>query len=203
MPSAMSDQLAHWLSTFSDQEAARITKVAAEAVGLRIMELIGETYPPEPPNQAEWRGKMLHTDKQRRWWWAMMNRLARGEIVPDSLRGWRAAYRTVKGRKTLVISGHYKRSGTMVRSLNYAVSAAPHGSIIEVGPTMAREQRVAKAGETVATYAEYVIGPKPPKGKQARIHQDRWLPLFDLLERHSTELFGLFYEEAMREIQRR
>jgi hypothetical protein len=196
----LSEQVVYWLETFSPKVQSQIIAEAATDVSLRIQEMVGASYPPDPPNQADWRGKMIRTEKQKRWWWAMMNKLARGEVVPDALHGWRAAYRQVKGHKVLVISGHYKRTGTLVRSIGTHSETDKSGTSIEVGPGLAAEMDKRE----VEAYSRYVIDLPPSQGgQQAAIHQNRWLPLFTLLETSQDELFDLFARSLIAGIDKR
>lgn len=180
---------------FSDEAIGRMIIAAADDVGLAVLEKVGEEYPPAAPTGQE--PSPLHTKKQWRWWWAMMHNIASKEgDVPESLRGWRASYRRVDGRKTIVINpgSHYKRTGTMVRSINYDVVKEGRGITITVGPTMAR----ADGGD----YARFVIGLPPPDGEQARIHQDRWIPLETLIADMDDKLFSVFMKSLNKELDK-
>jgi hypothetical protein len=184
---------------FDDDTVLAIMDAAADAIGIQALDNLGDVYPPKPPGPDA--PSPLVTPKQKRWWWAMMNKIADGEEVPETLRGWKVSRRKVHGRKTLVIaaSSGYKRTGTLVRSINYEVRRSGQGITVAIGPSMAREST---AG-TEADYADWVIGMPPPVGKQARIHQDRWVPLQIAIERMAPELLDKFEEELIEQIRTR
>lgn len=184
---------------FDADTVGKIVQEAADVIGIEALDRLGSIYPPSPPDDSS--PSPIHTDKQRRWWWAMMNKIASGEPAPESLRGWKASYKKVAGRKTLVINPRsgYKRTGTLVRSINYEVRHSGQGVTVAIGPTMARE---ATAG-SAADYADFVIGNPPPEGKQARIHQDRWAPLEKAVADMSDELLDKFEEELIEQIRKR
>lgn len=195
------DLLESYLSLLGEYELREIVAEAGQVVGLKIMELVGSTYPPEPPERGGDRSP-LQTPKQIRWWWAMMHAIANGQPVPDSLRGWKAAYKTVNGVKTLVIdsSSGYKRTGSLVRSIGYEVREYSRGIDLLVGPSLGRD---AGSGKNVEDYAKFVIDLPPPEGEQARIHQDRWVPLARLIEEHIDELYALWWDEIKKRLQQR
>jgi len=191
---------------FAEEEILAIMNHAARLAGEQAIEFLTSEYPPEtPPRMGPHKGVLpekspLQTPKQWKWWWAMMGRIARGESVPQSLRGWRAAYQVIDGRKTLVLDGGYTRTGTLVRSLSYEVGAIKNGIEIAVGPGAAREFSEKK--EDIADYAQYVIDEAPPGGYQAPIHRDRWKPMFEILESNIDAIMQTFFDAAVEEMER-
>lgn len=186
------------LKQFDPEEAEDILLSAAEKAGVEAVARVRNEYPPEPPGKDA--PTPLMTAKQWRWWWAMMRNIAEHREVPDSLRGYKAAYRKVNGVRKLVISGHYKRTGTLVRSINYDVQTSREGFSILVGPGMAREH---KAGSNIASYAEYVIGYPPPEGHQAAIHQGRWKPIYDIISEASDDIIDVFFDNFIEDVYSR
>lgn len=184
---------------FNDQAVYDIVYEAAELVGAEAVDRLGDIYPPDPPGPGA--PSPLHTAKQWRWWWGSMHRIAKGEPVAESLRGWKAVYRKINGRKTLVIkSGSgYKRTGTLVRSISHKVDKKDRGVVIDIGPAMAREF----TGDTAADYADFVIGLPPPAGPQARIHQGRWVPLVQAIEDMNDALLDMLEKEIVEGVRRR
>jgi len=184
---------------FDDDAVYDMIEEAADVIGMTALEELGDIYPPDPPDGTE--PSPLRTPKQRRWFWWSMTRIARGEPVSESLRGWKASYKKINGHKTLVISDKsgYKRTGTLVRSINYEVNKKGDGVIVAIGPTMAREV----GGGDVADYASYVIGLPPPEGYQAKIHQDRWVPLETAIANMSDKLMEVFQDELIEIVRKR
>lgn len=185
------------VTMFSADTLNEILIAAADATGVSAVAFVLDEYPPESPGRPTPPGRSpIRTPKQKRWWWATMNAIAKGESPPEELRGWKAAYKKVAGRKTIVISGGYKRTGTMVRGITHKVTKVGKlGVDIKVGASMARNK---KEG-----YADYVIGLPPPKGQQAAIHQDRWIPLVTILKKRQPELYKIFIQNIGLEMQKR
>lgn len=189
----------HLLEQFDPTEAKDILVKAGDAAGLVIIAKVKDEYPPLPPQRGQY-VTPLQTAKQLRWWWYNMREIAKGNPPPDSLRGWKAAYRKVNGVRTLVLSGHYKRTGTLVRSIDYDVASNSRGLTVRVGPTMGRKSAESdKAGD----YGNYVIGMPPPDGPQARIHQDRWQPLQLIVNEATDEAYDAFFDKFSDEVYNR
>src|SRR5512139_4132322 len=100
---SLSELVSHLLEQFDPQEAKDILEKAGNAAGIVVLAKVKDEYPPLPPQRGQY-VTPLQTAKQLRWWWAQMSAIASGDPVPDSLRGWKAAYRKVHGKRTLVIS---------------------------------------------------------------------------------------------------
>ena len=80
--------------------------------------------------------------------------------------------------------------------MDYHVGQIGHAGVtVEIGPTMARGVQ-----DTDLGYAKYVIGTPPD---QARIHQDRWTPLEELIADNEGDLFRVFMDALMRELDSR
>ncbi len=179
----------HLLKQFNPDEAKAILVKAGDAAGIVVLGKVKDEYPPLPPTKGEYITP-LQTAKQIRWWWAQMNAIADGQAPPESLRGYKAVRRKVDGVRKLVISGHYKRTGTLVRAIDFETSATRRGTLVEIGPTMGRQNN---ASSEVGKYADYVIGLPPPEGQQARIHQDRWLPLQLIVDEAADDAYEQFF----------
>ena len=123
------------------------------------------------------------TAKQRRWWWGTMHAKAQGRS--QELPGWKAAYKKVNGRKALVISGAYKRTGTLVKSLAYEVRQTPTMTEIIYGTNRA--------------YAKYVIDATD----QATYHKGNWRTLQALARDSKAHVVQVFDETINAEIERR
>lgn len=184
---------------FDDNTVGDMVQIAAGAVGVQAIDRLGDIYPPPSPDGSE--PSHIRTDKQRRWWWASMHAIAKGEPVAESLRGWKASYKRIAGRKTLVIApgSGYKRTGTLVRSIDYDVRRTGQGVEIGIGPSMAREGGMYAEAE----YAQFVLDEPPPDGKQARIHEGRWLPIKTAIAGMSNDLLDTFEETLIEEVRRR
>lgn len=163
-----------------------VLQVGGERAGAKIDELVRSVL---PPGEQSSKPSPLRTAKQRRWWWATMNAKAAGKS--RALPGWKAVYKVVDGRKTLVISGQYKRTGKLVQSLTWIVVATNSSARVSYG-----SNRV---------YAPYVLGnpmdPDPSK-RQALIHQSTWTPLHHIIYTHLNEINDQFLKGAMTEIER-
>lgn len=185
-------------AVFDEKVVNGMIRVAANKAGIEGLRLVLNAYPPLPPSPGA--PSPLRTPKQWRWWWAQMSALAdpkRRASVPDSLRGWKARWVKEGNRRVLSISGHYKRTGTLVRSLSYDVDQQSGNTVIAIGPTMARgisHQESHKPGE----YAKYVIGKKD----QAPIHKGRWEPLVDIVDGNSKLIIQAFLTAFAEEVKR-
>lgn len=151
----LSDWEAHRrkLERFAQREQQIIVREAAELAGAAFDEVVRSELPPprRPMRQAP-----FWTAKQRRWWWGTMHAKAQGS---KALPGWKAAYKIRDGRKMLVISGFYRRTGTLVKSLTYEVRQRWPDTDVVYGTNRA--------------YARYVIDQRD----QARYHKGNWKTL--------------------------
>jgi hypothetical protein len=138
------------------------------------LDRIARTELPPPvrtrPQAAHW------TAKQRRWWWGTMRAKALGKS--QALPGWKAAYRKIEGRTVLVISGSYKRTGTLVRSLTYDIRQTADMTEVRYGTNRA--------------YAKWVID----RESQATYHKGNWATLQDMAERNAAKLQDAFADGA-------
>jgi hypothetical protein len=142
------------LERFTRQEQQAILREAGELAGATFDSIVRTTLPPPVRKQRQahhW------TDRQRAWWWATMHEkaLRRSQELP----GWRAVYKEIDGRKTLVISGGYVRTGTLVKSLTYEVRQSGQVTDVIYG--------------TNRDYAVYVID----RDRQAAYHKGNWKTL--------------------------
>jgi hypothetical protein len=164
----------------------------ANDVGMFVLEIVKSHYPP-PQRVRGTAPSPLRTPKQKAWFWYWMNQIAQGNkgAAPESLRGWVAAYKTVEGRKTLVIDPNsgYIRTGSLVRGISFEIRVTDNAVIIAVGPGLARTE-----DEGIMSYAEYVIGLPPPAGNQARYHQGNWTPLEQLVQDNSEAIYEFMME---------
>lgn len=172
-------QLQRRIQQFTLQQQQVIIRSAAEVAGAKFDEIVRSELPPprRPLRQShKW------TARQRRWWWATMHAKARGES--KDLPGWKAAYRKVDGRKRLVISGFYKRTGKLVQSLNYEVRQAWPVTDVVYG--------------TNREYAPFVID----EDRQAEYHRGNWKTLQQFLRDNQQKVLSAFEHAVEREIQR-
>lgn len=190
------------LDLFATQQVSRILRAGAEAAGRAAVKTARQTYPPPQRTRGQRRGATgrfisgkspLRTQRQIRWWWATMRGKAEGSIPSTVLPGWTAAYATVDGRKRLVISGSYKRSGQLERSLKFSVEMTEG----ETGPSAVTD---VYADPELAPYAKYVIGQPPPEGDQALYHQGHWIPLVTLLDRNSQEILDAAEQPILEQV---
>jgi hypothetical protein len=149
-----------------------IAHQAAELTAATLDQKARETLPPPPRRLPQAR---LWTEKQRRWWWGTMSRAADGRGQPPW--GWRAR-RDEAGR--LQISGAYRRTGTLVKSLAWEARRDKSGTTIRYG--------------TNRVYARYVIDEE----QQAEYHRGNWPTLQALVNRHAPTLHRFFGEEVGR-----
>mgnify|MGYP003438757638 CR=1 FL=1 len=160
-------------------DQTRALRAGATQVGVQFDEIARGEYPPEVRKRA---AAPYWTRKQTRWWWATMRAKALGKS--KALPGWKAAYRKVNGRKTLVLSGGYKRTGTLVRSLSYDVQTITGGVQMVYG--------------TNRQYAKWVLD----LADQATYHKGNWTPLQSLAAQHAGALQRVFEQAVINEIRR-
>lgn len=184
MPATL--QLAEWDALMKDirrlveEEQKIILRRAVTEVGVQVDEIARNDMPPE----VRQRGVAKYwTPRQRRWWWATMHKKASGES--RALPGWKAVYRVVNGVKRLEISGAYRRTGTLVKSLTYQVDQ-PSAS-----------QTLLRYG-TNRTYAPYVIDEK----RQSRYHEGNWPTLQGIVRDHLPKLQKTFADKVFEEVNK-
>jgi len=168
------------LERFARHEQQAIIREAAELAGAAFDGIVRSALPPPVRRKRQ---APYWTAKQRRWWWGMMHRKARGKS--KALPGWKAVYKKVDGRKTLVISGSYRRSGTLVKSLTYEVRQ--QGDVTDI------------AYGTNRGYARYVIDQK----KQAEYHKGNWKTLQQFAVESTATVRRAFETGINRAVQRR
>lgn len=142
------------LEQFAQRDQQAILREAAELAGATFDEVVRSELPPPrrpQPQAPHW------TDKQRRWWWGTMHAKAQGKS--KALPGWKAAYKKKDGRKVLVLSGFYRRTGTLIKSLTYEVRQSGPNTDVVYG--------------TNRDYAQYVID----RNRQAQYHRGNWKTL--------------------------
>ena len=154
-----------------------IFETAGKTAGAKFDQLVREELP--PPVRVQ-RQAPYWTDKQRRWWWGTMHAKAQGKS--KALPGWKAVYRQVNGRKTLIISGHYKRTGKLVQSLTYDVVTHADETLIRYG-----SNRLS---------AKYVIDQED----QATYHKGNWRTLNAMAADYQDEVTLTFAKVVWREI---
>jgi hypothetical protein len=168
------------LTRFMREDQQRIIRESAEQVGVTFDDFVKEKLPPEP---RPLKVAQYWTTKQRGWWWATMHAKANGQST--ALPGWKAVYRRVEGRKVLVISGHYKRTGTLVRTLDFDVRQTANITTVHYG--------------TNRPYAKWVID---LDGPQSKYHKGNWPTLQALLSQALPLLRKTFAEEVNRRTQK-
>lgn len=160
-------------------------QAGGDRAGLKLDELVRTTLPPAKQSS----GPNLHTDKQRRWWWATMHAKAKGKS--RALPGWKAVYRVVEGRKTLVISGHYKRTGKLMQSMTWE--------------TLVQGDTVTVRYGTNRVYGPFVVGDPEEADRnkrQAVIHRGNWTPLHVIAQQHLPAINDEFIAGATEVIRR-
>lgn len=168
------------LEKLIETEQAAVIRIAAETAGVKLDEIVRNELPPEPRKKSvaqHW------TPRQVRWWWATMAKKAQGQS--RALPGWKAAYRTVDNKKTLVISGAHKRTGTLVKSLTYQVDQQGRNTTLRYG--------------TNNQAARYTID----KENQSRYHKGNWKTLQDLVEKNMDAVQGAFADRLTKEAKER
>ena len=162
-----------------------ILRAGANRAGAKFDGIVRSELPPTPRplHQAQhW------TAKQRAWWWGTMHAKAQGRS--KALPGWRAVYKKVRVpgtkrvRKVLVISGSYRRTGTMVRSLTYDVVQTADATEVRYG--------------TNTLYAKWVID----EVNQAQYHKGNWKTLQQFAAENEEPVRAAFAEGAFEEIDR-
>jgi len=157
------------LQQFMQSGVSQVIKRAAEDVGVTFDDAVKKKLPPAPrPRKVS----KYWTEKQRAWWWATMRAKANGQS--NELPGWSAKWRKVAGKRVLVISGHYKRTGVLVRSLTYTVTQSGDMTTVRYG--------------TNVQYAKWVID----LDNQSKYHQGQWLTLQTELQRQTPLLRDVF-----------
>jgi hypothetical protein len=154
-----------------------VLRKGAEAAAVELDGFVKDTLPPPVRKQ---RASHRWTPKQRRWWWATMRDKALGKS--QALPGWTAVFKRVGGRQVLVISGGYKRTGTMVRSLDFRVRQTRGAVNVDYGPNV--------------QYAPVVIG----EGAQAEYHKGNWPTLQALTRQREPVIIRVFADRALREL---
>ncbi|MHC4617403.1 MAG: hypothetical protein ACYTEQ_06580 [Planctomycetota bacterium] len=142
------------LDRYAKRDQQRILRNAADQVGVTFDNVVKKKL---PPNVRKLKAAPHWTAKQRKWWWATMRAKADGKS--NKLPGWKAKWRQIKGKKTLVISGGYKRTGTLVRTLTWDVEQSSTVTAVKYG--------------TNVKYAKWVID----LDHQSKYHRGNWLTL--------------------------
>ncbi|GIV82073.1 MAG: hypothetical protein KatS3mg051_1427 [Anaerolineae bacterium] len=168
------------LAQFAQREQLAVLREAAELAGAAFDEVVRSELPPPRrplPQAPHW------TARQRRWWWATMHAKAQGRS--KALPGWKATYRIVEGRKTLVISGFYRRTGKLVQSLTYEVRQSGANTDVVYGTNRA--------------YAAYVID----RDRQAQYHAGNWKTLQQFATEATARVRQAFIAGIERGVARR
>ena len=160
-----------------DNNLPDVFQKAGHMAGAKFDGIVRTELPPPVRRQKQ---APYWTTKQRAWWWATMRDKALGKS--KALPGWKAVYRQVNGRKTLIISGHYKRTGKLVQSLTYDVVTHADETLIRYG--------------TNRLYAKYVIDQED----QATYHKGNWRTLNAMAADHQDEVTLTFAKVVGREI---
>lgn len=161
------------------REQLAIMHMAADKVGVAFDQTVRGDLPPpvrRRPAARYW------TIKQQRWWWATMHKKAQGKS--QALPGWKAAYKKVEGRKKLVLSGAYKRTGTMIRTLAHRVEQTATATTVVYG--------------TNRPYARYVID----REDQAKYHEGNWPTLQAKQEEFEPQARRIFEETVHQATER-
>jgi hypothetical protein len=142
------------------EDQIKILTIAGTKAAVRLDQAARMTLPPPTRTLKQ----PFKTARQRAWWWATMRAKALGKS--RALPGWEAHYELVDGIKKLVISGAYKRTGKLVQSLAYRVTASGSSGkthvLVEYG--------------TNRIYARWVIDKK----LQSHYHKGNWTTLQDI-----------------------
>ncbi len=102
----------------------------------------------------------------------------------NSLRGWNASYKRVGSRMQLVLSGSYRRTNTLIKSLNWRITQRSDETILEYG--------------TNTPYAKWVID----KEHQAEYHAGNWETLQDLVLENQEVLFDTWADSVWIKVQK-
>ena len=168
------------LDRFCSTEQREIVKIAVTEAMVTFDDIVRTELPPPVRKQA---AAPWWTAKQKRWWWGTMRRKALGKS--KDLPGWKAVYKRVAGRRTLVISGHYRRTGTLVKTLTYEVRQS--GDITD------------GVYGTNSPYAKVVLD----KDDQATYHKGNWKTLQELASDATPPVRKAFETAITRETTRR
>ena len=174
------EQVRRLMTQVMTTDAKAIMDKGGQAAGATFDQAVRSELPPPVRRQA---AAPYWTDKQRRWWWGTMHAKARGQS--KALPGWKAVYRRVEGRKTLVISGAYRRTNTLVRSLTYAVTSTASAVSVTYG--------------TNRLYAKYVLD----RTDQAQYHKGNWKTLQQFAEDQQDAVRVAFESAAGAEFEKR
>jgi hypothetical protein len=167
------------LEKLARKDQQRIARKAGEQVGVTFDDAVKKKL---PPPVRKLKVAQYWTDKQRGWWWATMRAKADGRS--NALPGWKARWRTVRGKKTLVISGGYKRTGLLVRSLTFDIVQARDATTVSYG--------------TNVQHAKWVID----LNNQSKYHQGQWLALQTEARRQLPLLRDVFADVMIGEIRK-
>lgn len=168
------------LDNVLQKEIGQIMAIGAEAAMIRFDEIVRTTLPPPVRKQ---KAAQYWTAKQKRWWWYTMRQKALGKT--NALPGWRARYVKRGKRNVLTISGSYRRTGTMVRSLTYRLEGDGLAVVAFYG--------------TNTPYAPYVIG----EADQSKYHAGNWTVLEQFQRENAAELNSIFEKTVTAEISKR
>jgi len=174
------------LRSFANGTYMQAIQAGGDRAGVKLDELARTALPPSTQSSKP---SPLRTKKQIRWWWATMHAKAKGKS--RALPGWKAVYKKVNGRKVLIISGGYRRTGKLVQSLTWETRTISRGVEVRYGTNRA--------------YAPYVIGDPddPNKDKrQAQIHQGNWTPLHQIALQNLDALADEFIAGSTAEARR-
>lgn len=182
----MTYSLARW-DIFKDaldkllvEDRKTVVEKAAQAAMVVLDEAVRNQLPPPVRKQSQ---SQHWTAKQRRWWWATMRAKALG--TSRALPGWKASFVETNGRKQLKLSGSYRRTGTLVKSMTYAVSTSGSTTTAKYG--------------TNRKYARYVVDEE----RQAKYHEGNWPTLQAITRRELPRLQTAFSERLTQEINQR
>lgn len=106
------------LDTLAGDGLIEIMEYATKRAVIRFDQIVRDTL---PPKQIKREASPYWTPRQLRWWWATMHAKALGRS--RALPGWKAEYEIIDGRRVLVISGAYKRTGTLIKSMSYEITS--------------------------------------------------------------------------------
>jgi hypothetical protein len=161
----------------SDQD--RVIRYGAERAAVTFDGIVRDMLPPAVRRLSV---AQYWTPKQRRWWWATMH--AKALHKSKALPGWKAVYKVVDGHKTLVISGAYKRTGTLIKSLAYEIEQSHDETRVVYG--------------TKKAYARYVLD----KDDQSKYHAGNWPVLQTLAQQHAEVVRGAFADGVYTQMAR-
>jgi hypothetical protein len=161
------------LKRYAQHDQQKFMRKAAEQAGVTLDDFVKDRLPPPVRRlkvASHW------TKKQRGWWWATMAAKADGRS--NALPGWRARWRKVRGVKTLVISGGYKRTGLMVRALDFDVEQTAAVTTVRYG--------------TNIKHAKWVID----LDNQSKYHAGNW-PTLQVLAQQAAPLVRQTFADEM------